>query len=240
MPPLLLEPSAVRAQLASDRAAAQHEPRDALARARRQAYRELNVAEHEGSGLPGQARARNEAMERALAAFTNAHGADVVASVRAADVERLEPALRGDLPAGERVEVLGGFVAMMERYGLVRSGRTIAPRFVIRTLFKARWNALHGLALLEGLAPIERRAYWGWLALRSDEAPFERRLQALEHYRDAGGVRIEEARAVLQYDVGQLDEARASFLRAYSEHPSFRLRNHALACEEGAAPPVED
>lgn len=228
MPPLVLEPSAIEAQLAADRDAAARAPSGEAALERLRLYHETNVAEQEAREPPGRAQARHEELVRALAAVATTD--EERAAVRASDVARLEPALHGELPAGERAAELGGFVGMMQRYGLARGDRQIAPRFVVRTLFKGRWNALHDRELTEGFSPIELVAYHGWLALRAEGAPSELRLQALDHYAEAGGGRALEARAVLLYDEGRLEEAREAFEDAAAATSSFRLRNHALAC----------
>ncbi len=233
MPPLVLPPSEVEAQLAADAAAAERAPAGGPAEERRRLYRETNVAEHEGREPPGHARRRREQLVDALAAV--APDGETRAAVRASDLARLEPALSGELPAGERPAELGGFLEMMRRYGLARGERQIAPRFVVRTVFKARWNALHDRELTEGFSPVEQRAYHGWLALRGEGAAGELRLEALEAYQAASGARVAEARGVLLYDLGRLEEAGDAFEEAYAQAPSFRLRNHALAC----VPPSE-
>lgn len=230
MPPLILEPSAVAEQLARDTEHAAAAPTGEAEEERRRLVRELNVAEQEGRDPPGRAEQRRERLQAAVARLVAEHGADVLGRVRASDLARLEPALRGSLPSGDRVAELGGFVAMMERYDLVRDGRQVAPRFVVRTLFKARWNAIHGRELTEGLSDVELQAYWGWLALGAVSAPIERRLEGLERHVAAGGTGGTEARAVLLFDQGNLEEAREAFEDAWTETGSFRLRNHALSC----------
>lgn len=240
MPPLVLEPLAVRSVVEDDEAAAPRAPRGEQADARRRLYREANLAERAANDPPGRGEARQRELASALRAIAEEHGEAAIEAVRAGDLARLEPALRGELSETERHAELGGFVTMMERYGLVRGGRQVAPRFVVRTLFAARWNALHGRELTEGFSNVERRAYWGWLALRSESAPVDRRLEALGHYAGAGGARANEARAVLLYDAGRLDEASEAFEAAWQEAPSFRLRNHALACTEDAEGSAQD
>lgn len=229
MPPLVLDARAVAAQIAADAAAAQRAPDDDE---RSRLYREANVAEHDGREPPERARRRSAALVERLRAYAEAHGEDAVEGLRARDLARAEAALRGELPAGDRVSELGGFPRMMERYGLARGGRQVAPRFVVRTVFKARWNALHGRELTQGLSRVEQLAYWGWLATRGEGAPVERRLAAVEQYASAGGAHAAEIRAVLLYGDGRLEEARQAFERAYATNPTFRLRNHALACAE--------
>lgn len=228
MPPLVLPPREVDAQIAADVAAAERAPAGEAAEERRRLYREANVAEDEAREPPSRARQRREQLVAALAAI--APDDEARAAVRASDLARLEPALRGELPAGERPAELGGFVAMMRRYGLAHGDRQSAPRFVVRTLFKARWNTLHDRELTEGLSPVELSAYHGWLALRGEGAPGELRLEALEAYAAASGASVAEARGVLLYDLERFEDAREAFDQAYAEVPSFRLRNHALAC----------
>jgi hypothetical protein len=234
LPPLVLDPSEVERALRDAAAAASAAPDDAISAERRRLYEEANVAEHEGVEPAGRGRARKEELLRALAALIAAHGPEVVQQTRARDLEGLEPALRGAIAAGDRVAVLGGFVTMMRRYGLARGDRQIAPRFVVRTLFAARWNALHDRELTDGFSPIEHRAYWGWLALRAEDAPVERRLDALERFARAGGTGHAEARAILLFREGRLDEAREAFAAAHAAEPTFRLQNHLLAAAEPA------
>ena len=229
MPALTLSPSEVAAQLAEDAADAAAAPDGELALERARHYRDTNVGEFRAADYPGRAELRRQALAAAMDALREAEGPDVVRRIRAADLERLEPALHGEIPEPERVEVLGGFTRMMHRYSMLDEERQTAPRFVVRTVFKARWNAMHGLELTDGFSPVEARAYFGWLALHADGAPVQQRVDALDTYAAAGGSRAEEARAVLLFDEGRLDEAAEAFAEAYRESPTFRLRNHAHA-----------
>ena len=66
----------------------------------------------------------------------------------------------GSEPSSEEIEGLfGGFPEIMERYGLMRDGVLIAPRLTLRSLYKARWNAIHRQALTDGerAHPVGRR-----------------------------------------------------------------------------------
>ena len=232
MPPLSLSPTAVSARLAEEArlAATAPEGEDATARARR--FAELNQSELDARDTPGQAAERRRRLLAATNALIREHGEEVLGSMRAADLRDLEPALRGR-PSQERaVEVLGGFLRMMERYGMMADGRQRAPAFVVRATWLARWNAMHGRPLTEGFATIDLQAYWGWLALGAENAPAERRLEALENYAAAGGRGADEARGVLLLEAGLREEAREAFLAGYEASPSFRLRNHLLAATE--------
>lgn len=236
MPALSLSPDAIAEQLASDSAAARQAPSDAVAQRRAQLYRETLVAEHGGRDVPGRAHARRDRLQAVTRALEEQHGEAGIVGTRAADLERATEALSGALVGDEAVAALGGFTQMMHRYGLARGSRQIAPQFVVRTVFKARWNGMHGLELTAHLGPSELTAYWGWLALRADEAPLELRLSALTHYGEAGGRSVEEARGVLLFDAGRFEQAERAFEEAHARAPSFRLRNHALAAAEAALP----
>ncbi|HJL16839.1 MAG TPA: hypothetical protein RMH99_14340 [Sandaracinaceae bacterium LLY-WYZ-13_1] len=229
MPPLALAPRAVRAQIAADREAAARAPDGALEEARRAVYDEAHEAEVAGSDPPAVAMRRRARLRETLDTLAEAHGEAAVAAVRAADLERAERALRGTLPEVQRDAALGGLPDMMRRWRMADAERQRAPRFVVRTAFKARWNALYGREPTEGLSEVERRAHWGWLALHADGAPLDLRLDGLARYAEAGGERIAEARGVLLYEEERGDDARAAFEEAARRRPTFRLRNHALA-----------
>lgn len=229
MPPLVLDPSAVREQLDADRRAAAQAVEDVE---RLRLYRESNVAEHEGGEPPDRARARREALVERARTIATERGDAALAALRASDVERAEAALTGELPRRERAREVGDFVRMMERYGMAREGRQLAPRFVVRTALKARWNAMHGLPLTADFSPVEEQAYWGWLAIEGTSAALDTRLGATDHYERAGGAQAAEIRAMLLYDKGELEAAARAFEAAYELAPSFRLRNHRLACNE--------
>jgi hypothetical protein len=228
-PPLLLDPAAVRAQRAEDAALAARAEDTAR---RRQLYDDVNRAEVEQRDTRAMARHRRERLADVLTSI--AADAEARAALRAADLARLEPALRGTLEPAERAEAIGAFAQSLVRYRLVEDGRQSGPTFVVRTLFKARWNGLHGRPRLEGLSPIELQAYHGWLALGAEGAPSESRLAALDAYAEAGGTRVAETRAILRCREGL--DAREAYDAALSEGFSFRLRNHALAC----ALPLDD
>lgn len=229
MPTLALPPDAIRAQLDEDATSAERVPDDETTRARRALYVEANEAEIAGTDPPARARRRTERLAETLDALEEAHGEPAVAGARVADLERAEAAMRGELPEVRRAGELGGFPEALERWNMARRGRQAAPRFVVRTAFKARWNVMHGRDATEGMSEIERRAHWGWLGLHGDAASLAMRLEALDHYEEVGGERAEEARAVLLYDEGMGNEAQAAFEAAHAGQPTFRLRNHALA-----------
>lgn len=228
VPPLALRPSAVAEQIRLDEAAAAAEPESEHTELRRDVYTETNTAEIEANDYPPTVEDRRRRLHAAVAAAVEAHGQEVIAEMRAADVQRMERALRGELGPNATTAELGAFIRMMERYAMASGGRQLAPRFVVRTAFKARWNAMHGREATEGFSDVELRAHWGWLALQAQSAPMAMRLEALEHYAQAGGPRAGEARGVLLYQAGRTEEAAEAFRAAHAARPSFRMRNHAI------------
>lgn len=228
-PSLMLDRPSIRKVLASDAQLARHVPQSEAALD----VRRLMAAEGRAETGPGEeaeaVERRRAELESAVKRLERQDGPRALAAMRAYAAGRLAAALRGDRAAEDRDALLGGFPKMLERYTLVVKGRTIAPFFVIRTLFKARWNAVVGSPLTEGFAPIEQRAYWGWLALHAGNADPELRLQALDRYARVGGRHIAEAQAVLAYRAGHLPEAAEWLARALREDPNRRLRNEAMA-----------
>ncbi|MGE0790737.1 MAG: hypothetical protein AB7S26_34000 [Sandaracinaceae bacterium] len=226
--PLALPPSLVREQLARDAADAAHDPDSEIARRRRELFRESNAREVSGGEFPNAVEARRTRLLESLRELEASHGAEGVAAARATDVARMEAAIHGELGSSDTRAALGGFVRMMERYDMASGGRQLAPRFVVRTAFKARWNAAHQRELTADLSPIELRAYWGWLALEARSAPLELRLEALGPYGEAGGPAALESRGILLAEAARLPEAEEAFLAAYESRHAFRDRNYAV------------
>lgn len=228
LPPLVLDAHEVERQLQRDERDRQLLPTGEPLARRRRLYDETSVAEHELNEPPGRARARANRLRAALEAVLAAHGREALRPIRADDLARMEAALRGGLSSGERVAALGGFTRVLAQYGLVHDGVQVAPDFVVRTLFKARWNAMHHRPLTLGFSRVELQAYWGWLALRSPNAPLQQRYQALEHYETARGPHAGLARIALGWE----DERPESLHAQLSELSfAFRHRNHLLFLE---------
>jgi hypothetical protein len=154
-----------------------------------------------------------------------------VRALRARAVAKLESALRLELPDQETAAVLGSFPAILERAGAARDGELIAPPFVVRTMYKCRWNMIHGFDPTADLRRVELLAYWGWLALHDHRAPMARRLKALEQYGSLDGAGAAEAAGVLHYARGDFAQSARFLQTAYQQHPSLRLRNHLLAVQ---------
>lgn len=232
-PGLALDPGAVREVLRREE---QLEP---VAGPEVERLAELYGAQGRAETSEGEPREEFEARVRALAEAVEAlrarAGDEALAALRAQALRELEPALAGELDPSEEEAFLGSFPRMLERYGAMKDGRLVAPFFVARTLFKARWNSIHRLPLTDGFAPIELQAYHGWLALHAHDAPAAQRLAALEAYAEAGGAGVAEARAYFAALAGRPAEAVVRYGELWEEHGDLRARNHALAIQ-GANP----
>lgn len=226
-PPLLLDSGAVAAAIAADEEAATTAPDDEAARALERLFLEVGRSASGGTDAPSAPRAQD--IRAALGAFAEAHGEEELAGLRARALSSLTLALRGELETDEASGRLGVFPQMLANYGLSADGDITAPSFVVRSLYKARWNGIFGRELTDGMAPIEREAYYGWLALRAETIPPERRLAALEAWARASGRDATEAQAVLHFATGDRARAAIEFQAAYEATGNLRLRNHALA-----------
>lgn len=238
MPPLVLRADEIRASIATEHALASRVPEDEHTERRRALYEEQNLAELRGEAREVGER-RRAALRAELAAIEAEHGAGAIDALRAADVERMIPALAGEGDDATRAAAIGGFSTALERWGVIVDGRRVAPELVVRALFAARWNAVHGEPLTADLDPVRLRAYHGWLALRGDMADGALRASALDAYEEAGGRHADEARGVLAWRAGAYDEAEGAFARAHARDGEVRMRNHALAASMAAAGPSD-
>jgi hypothetical protein len=107
----------------------------------------------------------------------------------------------------------------------------VAPPFVARTLYKARFNVMHGLAPDHAFASIEKRAYYGWQALHSEHTPVARRLESLQQYAKHGGRQVDEAAGALLYRLGDFVQATNALEAAHRKERNLRIAaaGHAAA-----------
>lgn len=227
-PSLVLDGTRVRAVQARDGSRAERVPRSEAARKLEHLVRAQNRAEVGPGEPPGAVGQRRAALRRAVDAVRARHGSQGLAALRAEAARNLQPALAGALEGPALDAFLGSFPRMVRRYGLWVEDRRVAPWFVVRTLFKAQWNALVGLAPTDGLEGEEVRAYWGWLALHARDVDPSLRMKALARYADAGGTHIAEAHAVLALQAGRVPEAARWMTRAHEARGGLRLRNQLL------------
>lgn len=231
-PGLHLSAEAVAQVRREDQRRASLAPTEERAERVRELYAEYSRAEVRGGETRAASLARVRALDEATLEVARQDGEEALWALRAEATATLMAAMEGGIDQVEREALLGTFPDVLSRYGAVRDGELVAPPFVARTLFVARWNAAHGLAPTQGMGEAELRAYWGWLALEADQAPVGHRLVALEGYAQAGGTSVLEARAVLLFEAGQMLAASEAFELAYEEEGTLRLRNHALAALE--------
>ena len=130
--------------------------------------------------------------------------------------------------------LMGVFPNVLAQHLATRDGLEIAPHFVIRTLYKARWNLMHDLPPDAGFAAIEKRAYFGWLGLHAENLPLRERREALISYAAAGGAQAAEAQGVLAFLEHDYTRAVDYLGRAYDASPSLRLRNYVRGAQVAA------
>lgn len=104
---------------------------------------------------------RRAETKQAVEALLRKHGQGGLVALQARALSRLKAALDGRGTQQERQAVLGSFPRMLERYGLVQNSKALAPYPIIRTLFKARWNFIHGLPAVETFSREEQQLYFG-------------------------------------------------------------------------------
>ncbi|RLB55691.1 MAG: hypothetical protein DRJ42_05480 [Deltaproteobacteria bacterium] len=234
-PGLVLPVDAAAQMRARDRALAEEAPTGIPAETLLDAYRRHGLAERHGSN-PETYRYDRRAIVRAAALLRQESGDEAIDALRAQVTEHLDEGLRGRLDPSDQDALMGTFIETMSSYGIVEDGVWRAPDLVVRTLFKARFNAALRLELIEGLSPVEVEAYWGWLALEAHDAPTDRRLVALGAYEEVTGREFAEARGTLLFAAGEFLAAAEAFEGAYQASGNVRLRNHALAAMAEAAP----
>lgn len=225
LPALALDPGAVREQEQKDRALAKTAPQTAKAQELWELY--LRFGEFE-LGLFEQhaSQQRRRELRRAQEAVVAESGPQAGNALRARAVLALEAALAGELPQAEIKRLLGLYPYVLAQHSVTRDGVELGPHFVVRTLFKARWNRMCDLPPETDLSPIERRAYFGWMGLHAANLSLRERRQALIGYAAAGGIEADQAMGVLAFADQDYERAAHSFERAYAQTPSLRLRNY--------------
>jgi hypothetical protein len=182
--------------------------------------------------------ARREAIANSYTALVAQVGEASALRLRAKAVMLLEDALELRLPDDRAKRVIGAMSTVFDREGVSRNGELVAPRFVARTFYKARWNILSGLPPAYAFERIEQRAFYGWQALHAERLTVQKRIEALHAYGLAGGDHVEEALGVLLYKLGDFPQSTRALETAYRQEHSLRLRNYVLSAR--AAMPAAD
>lgn len=180
---------------------------------------------------------RQAAIHYANEALIEAQGPAAFVALRAKAVDDFVDVFyetRGAARDDFEVGVLGGFPTIAKRYGLVVDGEIVAPELTVRSLYKARWNAIHRRPLTDGFSQIELQSYWGWLALHGWGTPLSRRIDALVAFREAGGHGVKEAAALFDLLEGRPERAAQSLEALYRDRGELRLRNLSLGAQHAA------
>jgi hypothetical protein len=119
-------------------------------------------------------------------------------------------------------------------HGVTTGGDEIAPHFVIRALYKARWNMAVQQPPDFALARVEQQAFHGWLALHAENLALPVRLDELAEYAKAGGAHASEAHAVLLYLHQERVAAAEQLDKVASASGNLRLRNYLVGARVAA------
>jgi hypothetical protein len=223
---LHLAPDDVRASFDRDEAGLASLPPESESAEAKRLYAELNAIE---AGPPGTAREHAAALHAEIERVRSSAGDDAVDALRREAATRVASDLARASDDPDRARTVGSFEGFLDLYSARLDSRVVAPPIVVRTMFKARWNLVHALEPTEGLGAFELAVYWGWLAFEAVGVEPPRRLAALDHYEQATGEDVREARATLLFLAGRAADA-SSVLRELREGgENLRLRNHALA-----------
>jgi hypothetical protein len=232
---LRLDAKQVAQILVSDQEAAKRAPSSPPAVQLRELLLEEGMSERVLSESPGGYQQRRVQIRQALAALRRFGGEKAVLALRAQAITEVELGLDLALPTGQAERLLGSFPAFLQRYRAAKEGVLLAPRLVVRSMYKGRWNMIHELPSAYALSPIERVAYYGWLALHADGAPLALRQAALQPYQTAGGRAVAEAQGSLLFLDRQNDKAIRQLQDAFQQHRTLRLRNYLLGAQKAAA-----
>lgn len=253
-PVLTLDAAPAAAQIKHDIALASKAPQGQAAQALRGLFLEAGRAElHRTQGLD-QLTSRRAKMAKLLTQLRQQHGETSVDALRAEATRALANILTdhtsdktsdnvtsGDvgktppLKADNTRARLGAFGNQLAVHDATLNGLPVAPMLVIYTMYKARWNQLHGQVLDLGFSTIETQAYYGWKAMHARTVPIQGRLDALVPYKAAGGRHVDELAGLLLMAGGALSAARPAFAHADTERPSLRTRNYLAYIQEALA-----
>lgn len=231
MPSLVLDRNAVSDAIRFDRALAAEAPDDEEAQTLRSLFLEHGRAEANPPYSIDDYNLRQIAIHQATRALVDRDGRAALGMLRAKAVEEATTAFcdgHHEPENDEEVALFGGFTEIARTYRLVRDGVVIAPELTVRSLYKARWNAIHRQPPVDGLSAIELQAYWGWLALHGWGRPLEDRKDALVAFRRAGGRGAREAAALFDLLSDRPEWAATALQALYEARGELRLRNLGL------------
>jgi hypothetical protein len=190
------------------------------------------IAALEDRQLAGQ---RRRLLHYAFDRVVAAHGKQGAQALRESALAQFESALDLQLPAAQVKGVLGVFPSVLEQHKATYEGEELAPHFVMRTLYKARWNLMNGLEVDWAFARVERIAYFGWMGLHAENLSLDARRQALQKYAAAAGPHADEALGVIAFLDKDYPHAVEALTRAQSLEPCLRLRNYLSGAQLAVA-----
>jgi hypothetical protein len=240
MPSLVLDRVAASDAIALDETLSKEAPDSDEARALRSLFLDHGRSEVNPPYERREYDRRQAAIHRATKAVLEKHGEPGFEAMRASAVEDFMRVLGdGDPEARSETEqgILGGFLEILKRYGAVLRGVRVAPPLTLRVLYKARWNSIHRRPFVDGFSPIEKQAYWGWLALHAWGKPLQQREEALLAFREAGGFGALEAAALFDLLEGNPARASNSLNQLYEASGQLRLRNFSLGVRHASLLP---
>jgi hypothetical protein len=224
-PALVLDRTQVAQAIAADAKSAKAAPQTPDAKALTESFLSLGDIENQTAQNAASPHVQRQSLARSFQKLVHDAGEPAALGLRSEAVETLEAALAMKISDKEAQRVLGLFPEALDRHAATHDGFEIAPHFVLRTLYKARWNIAVGLAPDYKLAPVELQAYHGWLALHATNLGPEPRAHELRDYAAAGGRQVSEARGVLAFLSHDYKDSVAALEQAEKESPSLRLRN---------------
>jgi hypothetical protein len=150
LPSLVLPAQPVVEQLAQDRRDAAQLKMTPIAQQLDGLLLELGRADQEGGHMASERVARTRKMSGLFGELVAEGGEAAAIALRAQATQRVMDALDAKLTPRMARDVIGGFSLMLEREGCSRGAEIVAPEFVLRTLYKARWSRMHGRACRAG------------------------------------------------------------------------------------------
>ena len=226
LPGLVLPEREVEKVIADDTARATSAPETASGAELMRLFLEFGQSEIAALENVSLAELRRRLLRRAYDRVVAADGAQAALALRARALAKFEDALALRLKDAQLAGVLGVFPNVLSQHRATYDGEEVAPHFVLRTLYKARWNLMVGLPVDFEFARVEKLAYFGWMGLHADNLPLSVRRKALLSYAAAGGANAAEAQGVLAFLDKDFATAIDQLERAHAERPSLRLRNY--------------
>lgn len=230
LPPLVGSTNAGPRLIARARRLAQGAPDDPTTRAFEGAMVRAGQRERQGGVTETTLDDESREFERLRASLVERHGEGVFEALRArARVRFVDADPMRALASPSRFPELGTFAAGLERWGVVRDGRLVAPVLVLHALHAARWNVVARLPRTSGLSRDELVAYHGWLALHAPDVPAELRASAAREYTERISRRsAQEVAGTLAFATGDPETAAVTLRAAAEGSRDLRLRNLAL------------